>query len=212
MVLLLKAATGSLNFKSRGSICRGGAGFTSAVVPPVYSRSCTCTNCTDGFVVTFSTKPTGSGRHFLSFLPALQRGTVLKNAIPCRGSNAGNVSNYGTLYSVGGKKNTRSTRSSLGPARRSLTEKSNGARTLGFENGFVVRPRRFFSVTNGVNPTYHDRVGDPNTNRGISTKLRPNHKVGYSYTSSDVQVKRSPYHRTPDITIYLCETPVGNLL
>ena len=122
MVLLLKAATGSLNFKSRGSICRGGAGFTSAVLPPVYSRSCTCTNCTDGFV-TFSTKPTGSGRHFLSFLPALQRGTVLKNAIPCRGSNAGNVSNWDALFS-GGKKSTEIHANPLGPT-RSLTEKSN---------------------------------------------------------------------------------------
>lgn len=95
MVLLLKAAIGSLNFKSKGSICRG-AGFTSVVVP-VYSRSCTCTNCTDGFVM-FSRNPIGSGKHFLNFLPALQRGTVLKNAIPGRRvSNVRNVSNE-TLY------------------------------------------------------------------------------------------------------------------
>lgn len=115
MVLLLKEATGSLNFKSRGSICRGGAGFTSAVVP-VYSRSYTCTNCTDGFV-TFSRRPTGSGKHFLSFLPALQRGTVLKNAIPCRSSNARNVSNQDALFS--GKK-TRELRDLLRPMRVSL--------------------------------------------------------------------------------------------
>lgn len=130
MVLLLKAATGSLNFKSRGSICRGGAGFTSAVLPPVYSRSCTCTNCTDGFV-TFSTKPTGSGRHFLSFLPALQRGTVLKNAIPCRGSNAGNVQQLGRSIQWG-EKNTEI--HAISSALRVVSLKRATAKTLGFEN------------------------------------------------------------------------------
>ena len=99
VVLLLNDATGSSNFKSKGSVCRG-AGFESGVVP-AYSRSCTCTNCTDGFA-TFFRSPTGSGTHFLSFLPALDRGTVLKNAIPCPSAclTSRNVSNQTLVFAT----------------------------------------------------------------------------------------------------------------